>query len=116
MKQVVAVIRPFLAEKVLDAIQSLDLEAMNIREVKGFGRQKSYLDRYSQGEYSLTFLPKIEITLWIEDHLVQEAIDHISAAARIGRMGDGKIFVQPIGRSVDLSGVDEGNIESIGES
>ncbi len=116
MKQVVAVIRPFLAEKVLDAIQSLDLEAMNIREVKGFGRQKSYLDRYSQGEYSLTFLPKIEITLWIEDHLVQEAIDHISAAARIGRMGDGKIFVQSIGRSIDLDVANEDHIEPLGES
>jgi nitrogen regulatory protein PII len=116
MKQVVAVVRPFLAEKVLDAIQSLDLHAINVREVKGFGRQKSYLDRYSQGEYALTFLPKMEITLWIEDHLVQEAIDHIAVAARIGRMGDGKIFVQSISRSVDLDAIDEDHNESTGES
>ncbi|MFM8175524.1 MAG: P-II family nitrogen regulator [Pirellulaceae bacterium] len=116
MKQVVAVVRPFLAEKVLDAIQPLELKAINVREVKGFGRQKSYLDRYSDGEYALTFLPKIEITLWIEDHLVQEAIDHIAAAARIGRMGDGKIFVQSIGRSIDLDAVEEQPPESIGDS
>jgi nitrogen regulatory protein P-II 1 len=116
MKQVVAVVRPFLVENVLDAIQLLDLKAINVREVKGFGRQKSYLDRYSQGEYSLTFLPKIEITLWIEDHLVQEAIDRIAAAARIGRMGDGKIFVQSIERSVDLDTVEEDHEESFGES
>ncbi|MFM8324664.1 MAG: P-II family nitrogen regulator [Pirellulaceae bacterium] len=116
MKQVVAVVRPFLAEKVLDAIQPLELKAINVREVKGFGRQKSYLDRYSDGEYALTFLPKVEITLWIEDHLVQEAIDHIAAAARIGRMGDGKIFVQSIGRSIDLDAVEEQPPESIGDS
>jgi nitrogen regulatory protein P-II 1 len=116
MKQVVAVVRPFLAEKVLDAIQRLDLKAINVREVKGFGRQKSYLDRYSQGEYALTFLPKIEITLFIEDHLVQEAIDQIASAARIGRMGDGKIFVQPIGRSIDLDAVEEELPGSIGDS
>jgi nitrogen regulatory protein P-II 1 len=95
MKQVIAIVRPFLAEKVLDAIPQGSFEAMAVREVKGFGRQKSYLDEYRGSEYSLAYLPKVEITLWVPDGRVEEVVRAIIAAARTGRMGDGKIFVIP---------------------
>ena len=95
MKQVVAVIKPFLAEKVLDSLKRAPLEACSIREVKGYGRQKSYLDQYADSEYSLAFLPKVEITLWVEDGRVEEIVRKIVEVARTGRMGDGKIFILP---------------------
>ena len=95
MKEVIAIVRPFLAERVLEALRLAPLEACTVREVKGFGRQKSYLDQYGDSEYSQAFLPKVEIQLWVEDARVDEVIDRIVEVARTGRMGDGKIFVLP---------------------
>ena len=62
MKQIVAIVKPYLAEKVLDSLKRAPLEALHVREVKGYGRQKSYLDEYGNSEYSLAFLPKVKIT------------------------------------------------------
>ena len=102
MKQVVAIVKPFLAEKVLESLKRAPLEALNVREVKGFGRQKSYLDEYGEdSEYSSAFLPKIEITLWVDDHRVDELVQKIVSVARTGRMGDGKIMVLPVGEFHD---------------
>ena len=95
MKQVVAIVKPFLAEKVLESLRRAPLEACSVREVKGFGRQKSYLDQYANSEYSLAFLPKVEITLWVDDARVEEVVRKIVEIARTGRMGDGKIVVLP---------------------
>jgi nitrogen regulatory protein PII len=95
MKEVIAVVKPFLAERVLEALRLAPLEACTVREVKGYGRQKSYLDDYGDSEYSLAFLPKVEIQLWVDDARVDEVVERIVAVARTGRMGDGKIFVLP---------------------
>jgi nitrogen regulatory protein PII len=95
MRQVVAIVKPYLAERVLEGLKFAPLEACCVREVKGFGRQKSYLDEYSDSEYSLAFLPKVEITLWVDAARVQEIVRKIVETARSGRMGDGKIFVLP---------------------
>ncbi len=96
MKRVVAIVKPFLAEKVLEALRRAPVEALHVREVKGYGRQKSYLDDYSETEYALAFLPKVEITVWVDDARVEETLEHITTAARTGRMGDGKVFVLPV--------------------
>jgi len=95
VKEIIAIVKPFLAERVLGALRLAPLEACTVREVKGFGRQKSYLDQYGDSEYSLAFLPKVEIQLWVEDARVDEVVDRIIEVARTGRMGDGKIFVLP---------------------
>ena len=95
MKQIVAIVKPYLAEKVLEALKRAPLEACSVREVKGYGRQKSYLDQYGDSEYSLAFLPKVEINLWVDDSRAEEIIRRIVEVARTGRMGDGKIFVLP---------------------
>ena len=95
MKQVVAIVKPYLAEKVLDGLSRAPLEALSVRKVKGFGRQKSYLDDYEETEYSTAFLPKVEISLWVDDLRVDEIVRKIIDTARTGRMGDGKIFVLP---------------------
>jgi len=95
VKQILAIIKPYLAEKVLESLRRAPLEALNIREVKGYGRQKSYLDQYRDTEYSLAFLPKVEITLWVDDARVEEIVRKLIDVARTGRMGDGKIMVLP---------------------
>lgn len=91
-----AIVKPFLAEKVLEALRLAPLEACSVCEVKGYGRQKTYLDQYGESEYSLAFLPKVEITLWVDDARVEEVTRQIIDVARTGRMGDGKILVLPI--------------------
>jgi nitrogen regulatory protein PII len=95
MKEVIAIVKPFMAERVLEALKFAPLEACAVREVKGYGRQKSYLDQYGDSEYSLAFLPKLEIQLWVDDSRVDEVVERIVQVARTGRMGDGKIFVLP---------------------
>lgn len=96
MKQIVAIVKPYLAEKILESLKRAPVEALTVREVKGYGRQKSYLDEYSDTEYSLAFLPKVEIELWADDSRVEEIVRKIVEIGRTGRMGDGKIFVLPV--------------------
>lgn len=95
LRQIVAVVKPFLAEKVLDGLRRAPLEACCVREVKGFSRQKSYLDEYRDSEYSLAFLPKVEITVWVDATRADEVVRSMVALARTGRIGDGKIWVLP---------------------
>ena len=96
MKQVVTVVAPHLAEQVLVALRRAPLEGLSVLEVKGYGRQKSYLDQYQDTEYSEAFLPKVEITLWVDDLRLDEVLDKIIEVTRTGRIGDGKIFVMPV--------------------
>lgn len=93
MKQMTIVVKPFRAEAVLRAISESDVVACVVREAKGFSRQKGYLDRYVGSEYSMAFLPKVEITVWVSDQKASEVSDRIVRTARTGRIGDGKIFV-----------------------
>jgi nitrogen regulatory protein P-II 1 len=93
MKQVIAIVKPFLAEKILDGLRRAPLEAFEVTEVKGMGRQKSYLDQYANSEYAEAFLPKVQITAWVDDSRAEEVIRKLVEMARTGRIGDGKIFV-----------------------
>jgi nitrogen regulatory protein P-II 2 len=93
MKQLTITVKPFRAEAVLHAIADLDPTACVAREAKGYGRQKGYLNRYVGSEYSMAFLPKVEISVWVGDDRAEEVIDRIVKIARTGRMGDGKILV-----------------------
>ena len=95
MKQVIAVVKPYLVEKVLEALKLAPIEACGVCEVKGYGRQKNYLDEYRGSEYSMAYLPKVEITLWVQDLSVDEVVRTLVDVSRTGRMGDGKIFVLP---------------------
>ena len=96
MQQIVTVIRPHLAEEVLTSLRRAPIEALSVTEVKGYGRQKSYLDEYQETEYSQAFVPKVEITLWVDDSRCEEVLEKIVAVARCGRIGDGKILVMPV--------------------
>jgi nitrogen regulatory protein PII len=92
LKQIIAIIRPYLAEQLIEKLRLAPLEAIQVSEVKGFGRQKSYLDLYSS-EYSLAFLPKVEVSMFVDDLRAEEVLKAIVDTTRSGRMGDGKIMV-----------------------
>jgi nitrogen regulatory protein P-II 2 len=96
MKQLTIVVKPFRAEAVLKALVELGVDSCVVREAKGFSRQKGYLDRYLGSEYSMAFLPKVEITVCVAADRFEEVQEQIARAARTGRMGDGKIFVTPM--------------------
>lgn len=96
MKQLTIVVKPFRAEAVLKVISDAGVAACAVREAKGYGRQKGYLDRYRGSEYSAAYLPKVEITVWVADEQATELADAVARAARTGRIGDGKIFVVPL--------------------
>ena len=96
VKQIVAVVKPYLAERVLEGLRRAPLEALWVHEVKGVGKQKSYLDQYADTEDgALDFLPKVELAMVVDDTRAEEVLERLVEIARTGRMGDGKIFVLP---------------------
>lgn len=95
MRQVIAIVKPFVAERVLELLAALPVQALVVSEVKGYGRQKSYLDATTDQDRSLAFLPKVEIQCWIAESSLNQMIEQITEVARTGRMGDGKVFVLP---------------------
>lgn len=102
MKQLTVVVKPFRAEAVLEVIAEMGVDACAVREAKGYGRQKGYLDRYKGSEYSTAYLPKVEITVWVPTAKADEAAQRIAKAARTGRIGDGKVFVVPAGWAIEF--------------
>lgn len=95
MIQIVAMVKPFRAQAILDALGPVDVLGGTVREVMGFGRQKNRLSRYLGSEYNDSFLPKIEITLFVRDEDAPAALRAVVSHARTGRIGDGKILVLP---------------------
>jgi nitrogen regulatory protein PII len=93
MKIISVVIKPFRAEAVIRVLEEAGLDSWFVREAKGYSRQKGYLDRYLGGEYSMAFLPKVEIIAWIPIDQIDPLCEKIVKAARTGRIGDGKVFV-----------------------
>jgi nitrogen regulatory protein PII len=97
MKQLTVLVRPITAEAVLKVIGELDVNVCLVQEAKGYSRQKGYLERYRGSEYSMAFLPKVEISVWVNEQRLQEVTDKIVKVARTGRIGDGKIFISEVG-------------------
>lgn len=102
MKKVESIIKPFKLDEVKEAISALGIQGMTVSEVKGFGRQKGHTELYRGAEYVVDFLPKIKIEIIVDDADVPRVIEAISAAAKTGRIGDGKIFVVPVDEVVRI--------------
>ena len=100
MKLLTAIIKPFKLEEVRSALTDLGLEGMTVTEVKGYGRQKGHTEIYRGAEYAVSFLPKIKIEIVVPAAQVDKAMEVVQSAARTGQIGDGKIFVSPIERTV----------------
>lgn len=108
MKKIEAVIKPFKLDDVKDALHDAGVSGMTVTEVKGFGRQKGHTELYRGAEYVIDFLPKVKVEVVVEDNLVDNVVEAITEAARTGRIGDGKIFVSPIGEAVRIRTGDKG--------
>jgi nitrogen regulatory protein P-II 1 len=96
MKQVTAIIKPFKLDEVREGLAEVGVTGMTVTEVKGFGRQKGHTELYRGAEYVVDFLPKVKIELVIDESNLEAAVDAIIKAARTGKIGDGKIFVQDV--------------------
>jgi nitrogen regulatory protein P-II 2 len=93
MKLITAIIKPFRLDDVRNALAEVGVNGMTVTEVKGFGRQRGHTELYRGAEYVVDFLPKAKIEVAVADELVERAVEAITAAARTGKVGDGKIFV-----------------------
>ncbi len=102
MKLISAIIKPYKLDEVREALGEIDLQGMTVTEVKGFGRQRGHTELYRGAEYVVDFLPKVRIDVVLADDRVDEAIEAISKAAHTGKIGDGKIFVQPIEQAIRI--------------
>ncbi len=102
MKLIIAIIKPFKIDDVRDALTSVGVQGMTIAEVKGYGRQKGHKEIYRGAEYTVNFLPKVRLDVAVDDDQVDKVIEAISAAAKTGQIGDGKIFVTPIDHTVRI--------------
>jgi nitrogen regulatory protein P-II 1 len=96
MKMITAIIKPFKLDDVRDAIAETGIQGMTVTEVRGFGRQKGHTELYRGAEYVVDFLPKVKIEVVVDDGMVDQVVDAIIKAARTGKIGDGKIFVQEV--------------------
>lgn len=102
MKMVTAIIKPFRLDDVREALSHIGVHGMTVTEVKGFGRQKGHTEMYRGAEYVVDFLPKIKLETAVDDADVDRVVDAIEAAARSGKIGDGKIFVYDLQQVVRI--------------
>ncbi len=93
MKLITAIIKPFRLDDVRNALAEVGVNGMTVTEVKGFGRQRGHTELYRGAEYVVDFLPKVKIEVAVAEDLVERAVEAITASARTGKVGDGKIFV-----------------------
>ena len=96
MKLVTAIIKPFKLDDVRESLSEIGVQGITVTEVKGFGRQKGHTELYRGAEYVVDFLPKTKIEAAVDESIVERALEAIEAAARTGKIGDGKIFVQDL--------------------
>jgi nitrogen regulatory protein P-II 2 len=93
MKLITAVVKPFRLDDVRNALAEVGVQGMTVTEVKGFGRQRGHTELYRGAEYVVDFLPKVKVEVAVTDELAERVIEAIIAAAKTGKVGDGKIFV-----------------------
>ena len=93
MKFITAIIKPFKLDEVREALLGLGVQGLTVTEVKGFGRQKGHREIYRGAEYNVSFVPKIKIEVAVSEAMMDAVISTISAKAKTGQIGDGKIFV-----------------------
>lgn len=102
MKIVMAIIKPFKLEEVRDALTAVGVHGLTVTEVKGYGRQKGHTEIYRGAEYAVSFLPKLKIEVAVPTEMLDAVLDAITATARTGQIGDGKIFVTTLEQAVRI--------------
>jgi len=108
MKKIEAIIQPFKLDEVKQALQSLGVEGMTISEVRGHGRQKGHTEVYRGQEYTVDLLPKVKVEVVVPSSRSDEVLTALVAAARTGKIGDGKIFVFDVAEAVRIRNDERG--------
>ena len=102
MKKIEAIFKPFKLDEVREALSEIGVSGLTVTEVKGFGRQKGHTELYRGAEYVVDFLPKVKIEAAVDDAIVDRVIEAVEAAARTGKIGDGKVFVTTLEQVVRI--------------
>lgn len=108
MKKIEAVIQPFKLSEVKEALIKAGVQGITVSEVRGHGRQKGHTEVYRGGEYQVDLLPKVKLEMVIADATAKSVMDVLAAAARTGKIGDGKIFVSDIEDVIRIRNGDRG--------
>ena len=108
MKKIEAVIQPFKLDEVKEALKSIGIDGMTISDVRGHGRQKGHKEVYRGQEYNVDLLPKVKLEMVVPDARCQEVMKALTAAARTGKIGDGKIFVYDVAEAIRIRNDDRG--------
>ncbi len=108
MKKIEAIIQPFKLDEVKEALKAIGVDGMTISEVRGHGRQKGHKEVYRGQEYNVDLLPKVKLELVIADSRSEEVIRTLVAAARTGKIGDGKVFVYDVAEAIRIRNDDRG--------
>ena len=96
MKLITAIIKPHALEAVKTALEAQGVAGMTVSEVQGYGRQRGHTEVYRGAEYQVDFVPKLRVEVLIDDPSLAAVMESVTAAARTGRIGDGKIWVIPV--------------------
>jgi nitrogen regulatory protein P-II 1 len=110
MKKIEAIVQPFKMDEVKEALKSIGIDGMTISEVRGHGRQKGHKEVYRGQEYNVDLLPKVKFELVVPDSRLNEVLETITAAARSGKIGDGKIFVFDVAEVIRIRNGDRGEL------
>jgi nitrogen regulatory protein P-II 1 len=102
MKLVVAIIKPHQVEAVTGALDTIEVSGMTLTEVRGHGRQRGHSEVYRGGEYKVDFLPKVRIEVLATDSQAEQVANTIVDHARTGKIGDGKLWIQPVDVAVRI--------------
>jgi len=97
MKLITAIIKPSRLDPVLEALKEAGIGGLTVSEVRGFGRQKGKTEVYRGAEYEVKLLPKVKVEVAAPNEVVEKVVDAIAAAAKTGKIGDGKIWVADLG-------------------
>ncbi len=96
MKLVTAIIQPNQLEPLQEALRGLGVLGMTVSDAQGCGRQQGRTEVYRGAEYAADFVPKSRVEVLIEESTVDKVVEGIVAAARTGRVGDGKVWVTAV--------------------
>jgi len=102
MRKIEAIIKPFKLDDVKDALADAGIDGMTVTEVKGYGHQKGHKELYRGAEYSVDFLPKVKLEIVVAEERLEAALEALVSSARTGKIGDGKVFVSPVERTIRI--------------
>lgn len=102
MKKIEAIIKPFKLDSVREALNEVGITGMTVSQIKGYGRQKGHTELYRGAEYVIEFLPKVKVTIVVQDSDVDKCVETICKTANTGKIGDGKIFITPVEKVIRI--------------